>query len=207
MNNSFLGDSFLNSKWFNPDFWFSKGTGFYHWLSNVIIGAHVIALLNTILFFLAMFFLVLISYCSIRMFEIRRKEHAHLEQEIEEYAHRQRERERKAQQNEEISKNPRWIKTLGYLFSQHSSDWKLAIIEADSMLESLMGDLGFGGETLGDKLKSATQENFRGLSSAWEVHAIRNRIAHEGLSYEIPQREAKRVIAIYEQIFREFGYI
>jgi len=205
--NPLLQDSALGSKFFNPDYLFNQSQGFFHQLFNTSISGDIVSLFHTILFFLAIFFITIISYTSVRMFEIRKKERNHLEHEIAEYAHRQREREKKAQQNEEISKNPRWIKTLGYLFSQHASDWKLAIIEADSMLESLMGDLGFGGETLGDKLKSATQENFRGLSSAWEVHAIRNRIAHEGLSYEIPQREAKRVIAIYEQIFREFGYI
>ena len=75
------------------------------------------------------------------------------------------------------------------------------------MLESLMGDLGFAGETLGDKLKSATQEKFRSLTVAWEVHTIRNRIAHEGMGFELSQHETKRVIAIYEQIFHEFGYI
>ena len=96
---------------------------------------------------------------------------------------------------------------MAYLFSQHASDWKLAVIEADSMLENLMGQLGFAGENLGDKLKSATQESFKRLSSAWEAHAVRNRIAHEGASFELSQHEAKRVIALYEQIFREYGYI
>jgi hypothetical protein len=205
--NPLLQDSALGSKYFNPDYLFNQGQGFFHKLFNTTIGPDIVALFHTILFFWAIFFITIITYTSIRMFEIRKKERNHLEHEIAEHAHRQREREKKAQQDEEISKNPRWIKTLGYLFSQHASDWKLAIIEADSMLESLMGDLGFKGETLGDKLKSATQENFRGLSSAWEAHTIRNRIAHEGLSYEIPQREAKRVVAIYEQIFREFGFI
>jgi len=60
---------------------------------------------------------------------------------------------------------------------------------------------------LGEKLKGATQDKFRNLTTAWEVHTVRNRIAHEGLAYEISQHEAKRVIALYEKIFREFGYI
>ena len=141
------------------------------------------------------------------MFEIRHKEHEHLEHEIKEYAHHQAEKEKSRQEKEIGSKNEHWVKTLGYLFSQHEGDWKLAVIEADSMLEALMDQLGFKGETLGDKLKGANQDKFRNLSSAWEVHAIRNRIAHEGASFLLTQREAKRVIALYEQIFREFGYI
>ena len=75
------------------------------------------------------------------------------------------------------------------------------------MLDSLMTQLGFKGESLGEKLKSADRDKFRSLTSAWEVHTLRNRIAHEGLSFTISHYEAKRVIALYEQIFREFGYI
>ena len=75
------------------------------------------------------------------------------------------------------------------------------------MLEDLMKQLGFKGESLGDKLKSATQDKFHSLTSAWEVHTIRNRIAHEGAAFHLSQHEAKRVIAIYESIFREYGFI
>ena len=206
-NNTVFGDSFLGSNWFNPDYLFNQGTNFFHQLFTYTFSPDIISFYHTILFFLAIFFLTIISYSSIRMFEIRSKEHKHLRHEIAEYAHLQAEREQKTRQGDEISKNSRWVKTLGYLFSQHASDWKLAVIEADSMLETLLDQLGFKGETLADKLKGAKQDNFRGLGSAWEVHTIRNRIAHDGASFELSQHEAKRVIALYEQIFREFGYI
>ena len=208
-SNLILQNSFLGSKWFNPNYLFNQVTSFFHNLSNIDPNNYtaVISLYHTILFILSMFFLTLISYCSVRIFEIRSKEQAHLRHEIAEYAHHQAQKEKKLQQQEAVSTNPRWIKTLGYLFSQHESDWKLAVIEADAMLESLMNQLGFKGETFGDKLKGATQENFHNLTSAWEVHNIRNRIAHEGATFLLSQHEAKRVIALYEQIFREFGFI
>ncbi len=206
-NNPIFGDSFLGSKWLNPDYLFNQGATFFQEFSGYTFSSDMVSIYHTILFFIAMFFLTIISYTTIRMFEVRSKENKHLLHEIAEYAHHQREREKKIHQGDAISQNPRWIKTLDYLFSQHASDWKLAVIEADSMLDSLMTQLGFKGQNLGDKLKGATQDNFRGLSSAWEVHTIRNRIAHEGISFELSQHEAKRVIAIYERIFHEFGYI
>lgn len=207
--NPILGDSILGSKWFNPDYLFNQGLEFFRNLFYQVgnVDSEIVSAYNTILFFLALFFITLISYCAVRMFEIRNKEKKHLRHEIAEYAYHQAEREQKLREGEGGSKNERWKKTLSYLFSQHSSDWKLAVIEADAMLESLMDQLGFKGVNLGDKLKGATQEKFHGLSSAWEVHTIRNRITHEGASFELSQHEAKRVIALYEQIFREFGYI
>ena len=205
--NPILSGTPLGSNWFNPDYLFNQGVTFFQHLFNFRTGTETISAFHTILFFLALFFLTIISYCTVRMFEIRKKERTHLQFEIDEYAHHQKEHEKKLQEGEGVSKNERWLKTLSYLFSQHAGDWKLAIIEADSMLEELMNQLGFKSENLGDKLKSATQAQFHNLSSAWEVHTIRNRIAHEGMSFELSQYEAKRVIALYEQIFREFGFI
>ena len=208
-SSNLLEDSFLGSKWLDPDYLFQQMVIFFKQFPDFFqnYGPTMISNFNNLLFFLTLFFLTIIFYTSIRIIEIRIKEHKHLHHEIVEYAHHQGEREKKAKKREEISGNPRWIKTLDYLFSQHASDWKLAVIEADAMLEDLMAQLGFKGDTLGDKLKGATQEKFKNLTVAWEVHTIRNRIAHEGASFMLSQHEAKRVIALYEQIFREFGFI
>lgn len=206
-SNSLTGDSIIGNKYFNPDYLFEKQVSFFHKLTNLSIGSEVVDIYHGILYFLTLFFITLILYCAVRMFEIRKKEHTHLQHEIAEYAHKEREKEKKAQHGEEISSNPRWITTLNYLFSENNGDWKLAVIEADSMLDGLMTQLGFKGETLGEKLKDANQGNFRSLTTAWEVHTVRNRITHEGVAYELSQHEAKRVIALYERIFREFGFI
>lgn len=205
--NSLLSGSFLDSKYFNPEYLFNQGFTFFHNFFAYIDGDKIASIGKPILFFLAMFFMIVICYAIVRLFEIRTKEHKHLHHEIAEYAHNKAEYEKRLHEIVGGSKNERWGKTLNYLFSQHSSDWKLAIIEADSMLEGLMNQLGFKGESLGDKLKSANQDNFSGLTTAWEVHTIRNRIAHEGLAFELSQHEAKRIVALYEQIFHGYGYI
>lgn len=166
--------------------------------------------LTDILYLFLLIFVVIIAYVIVRMFELRKKEHEHLHHEIHEYAHKHKEAEEKKTQaasNTGKPKNERWENILKHLYSESSADWKLAIIDADEMLLTLMTDMGFKGEGLGEKLKGADRDEFRSLSAAWEVHTIRNRIAHEGISYELSQREAKRVIALYEQIFHEFGYV
>ena len=201
------GASFIKSEFLNPDYLFNQGYSFSRDLFDNIFSHKAISMFRTLLFFLGMFFLTIISYSTVRMFEIRKKEHAYLQHEIKEYARRQAEKASELQEGEGVSKNERWNKTLTYLFSDSSSDWKLAVIEADAMLASLMTDLGYKGEDLGERLKMANQENFPSLTLAWEVHTIRNRIAHEGLTFELSQHEAKRVIALYEQIFRQYGYI
>ena len=205
--NKIFTDSFLGSQYFSPSYLFERGAFYGQKFSELVLTQRNLNLTKAVLFFFAMFFLTIICYVVIRMLEIRHKEHKHLHQEIKEYAKNKAEQDKRLREEAGGSKNPRWSKTLNYIFSQHSSDWKLAIIEADTILENLLKDLGFQGETVGDRLKSANQENFPQLTTAWEVHTVRNRIAHEGLAFELSHHEAKRIIAVYEQIFHAYGYI
>lgn len=199
--------TFLDSQYLNPNYLFDQGSVFSNWFFTFVTSDQAISIGKTILFFLAIFFLTIIFYSIIRLFEIRKKEHNHLHNEIHEYAHRKKEQEKRLREESGGSKNELWSKVLSYLFSQHSSDWKLAVMEADSMLLNLMEYMGFKGESLGDKLKSADRDSFPELTIAWEVHTIRNRIAHEGMAFQLSQHEAKRVVALYESIFRTYGYI
>ncbi len=195
-------DSILSTKYLDADYLFG-------WMVDIfqfIFRQETYNLLKVICIILSLFFITLILYCIVRMFEIRKKEHDHLHHEIHEYAIRQAEKEKKAK-TESASHNERWVSVLQYIFSVNPGDWKLAVIEADSMLEALLEQLGFKGETLGDKLKAADPEKFKALPIAWEVHTVRNRIAHEGSSFALSAHEAKRIVALYEQIFRPYGYI
>jgi cell division protein FtsL len=200
--NPLIQNSFLGSKYLDPNYLFSRLVEIWGYIFN----ATNLEILYVILSIFAIFFIAIIIYTTIRMFEIRKKEHVHLHQEIEEYA---RDRALKEEENQEVGvfKNERWKKVLDYLFSANENDWKLAIIEADSILFDLLTQLKFKGDTLGDKLKEADRDTFHSLSLAWEAHNIRNKIAHEGSSFEVSLHEAKRIITLYEQIFQEFGYI
>ncbi len=200
-------DTFLGSKYFNPSFLFGKEIEAFEKFFAFISNPDLVNTFRTILALLAMFFLAVIFYTIIRLFEIRKKEEEHVHHEIAEYQHKHKAKMQAMQENESISKNARWREVLHLLFSDSQNDWKLSVIEADSMLDTLLTDLGYKGDTLGDKLKTAGEQGFRQLNNAWEVHTTRNRVAHEGTVFELSHHEAKRIIAIYEQIFREFGYI
>lgn len=104
-------------------------------------------------------------------------------------------------------KNQKWPIVLGHLESTTQSEWRLAILEADNMLGDLTAQQNIPGGTLGERLSNANPQTFRTLQSAWEAHKVRNRIAHEGADFELSQREARRIVALYEDVFREFNYI
>ncbi len=200
-------DTVLGSKYLDPDYLFVKEAGFFQGLWNFVTSPDTVSAYQGLLFLLGVFFLTIIVYSIIRTFEVRTKEHAHLHHEIKEYAHLHAKKEKVLKDDEAISKNPRWRQVLHLLFSENPSDWRLSVMEADAMLEVLLGDLGFQGDSLGEKLKFSGSQGFKFLNSAWEVHTIRNRIAHEGSIFALTHHEAKRAIALYEQMFREYGYI
>ncbi len=108
---------------------------------------------------------------------------------------------------EEVVKNPRWQRVLTHISSDNPNDWRLAILECDIMLDEVLDKEGYVGDTIGDKLKKAVRGDFKTLDEAWEAHRIRNAIAHEGQDFAVTDREARRVINLYETVFKEFDFI
>lgn len=105
------------------------------------------------------------------------------------------------------NKNERWDNALAHLNSANASDWRLAIIEADIMLDELLRAQGYHGDSTGEMLKGIEKSDMLTLDVAWEAHKVRNQIAHAGSDYYLTEREAKRVMSLFEQVFREFKII
>lgn len=202
-----FGDTASSSNPLNIEYYLNQLPNQFIDIINRIDFVAINHVANIVLSILAVIFIFIIAYSFIRMFEVRAKEKEHLQEEIEEYAHHHAHKENALHDGAIGFKNEKWNQVLQYLFSESAGDWKLAVIEADSMLETLLEQLSFKGDNLGEKLKAADRDSFRNLSAAWEVHTIRNRIAHEGSDFNLSLREAKRVISLYEQIFREFDFI
>lgn len=105
------------------------------------------------------------------------------------------------------NRNDKWEKIVELIASESPGDWRIAILEADIMLDELVTSMGHHGDTLGEKLKAIEQSDFRTLDMAWEAHKIRNRIAHHGSDFILTHREAKRVIDLFRQVFEEFDIV
>jgi hypothetical protein len=106
-----------------------------------------------------------------------------------------------------VIKNDKWQKVVKNMNSISPNDWKLAILECDIILSEILEKMGYLQESISEKLKAIEPSDFTNIESAWEAHKIRNMIAHEGSDFMINEREAKRVVGLYEAVFREFEYI
>ena len=108
--------------------------------------------------------------------------------------------------NEKL-KNEKWEHIKELISSENPNDWRLAILEADILLDELIDLMGYKGKTMGEKLKSIEQSDFTTLEQAWEAHKVRNQIAHTGSDFILTLRETRRVIDLYRQVFEEFRFI
>lgn len=109
--------------------------------------------------------------------------------------------------NKKDVKNLRWHDVQTHATSDNQNDWKLAIIEADILLDELLNTLGYAGTTIGEKLKGVSATSFQSINQAWRAHNVRNRIAHEGTNFDLSKREAQEVITQYKMVFDEFDFI
>ncbi len=146
-----------------------------------------------ILFLFIIFLIAGITYLIIRLTRLRAEQHALLYpvQEIETVKHT----------------NPQWERVVTYAESVNENDWRLAVLEGDIMLGTLLESMALPGDTMGDKLKAVDKSDFLTLNNAWEAHRIRNQIAHEGANFSLTQREARRVVELYRSVFEEFKII
>ncbi len=114
----------------------------------------------------------------------------------------------KEQENVPVDmENKRWVHVQELIASEYPRDWKSAIMEADIMLGEMLTSFGYNGDSIGEQLKQIEKSDFLSLDQAWEAHKVRNEIAHSGESFSLTEREAKRVIRLFEEVFTEFRYI
>lgn len=91
-----------------------------------------------------------------------------------------------------------WQKIKARLEAETESEWKLAIIEADKIMDDILNRMGFGGVSLGKRLTKLTTASLPNIEEVKEAHKIRNNIVHDP-TYRLSLEEGKRVIGIYEK--------
>jgi len=78
------------------------------------------------------------------------------------------------------------------------TEYKLAVIEADSVVDDVLKKAGFVGDTLGERLEKVTEATLPNLPEVVDAHKIRNNMVHDP-DYKLTLDEARRVMAIYEK--------
>jgi hypothetical protein len=146
--------------------------------------------------FLSLLFGAFLLYSFIRIVQHRRAHARHIEHYHHSLAHA------------DVPKTVlRWDRIKDQLASDNEQSWRLAILEADIMLSELLDSLGYRGETVAERMRQVDRADFHTIDLAWEAHKVRNRIAHDGSAHVLTAREARRVIDLFEAVFKEHGFV
>ncbi len=73
---------------------------------------------------------------------------------------------------------------------------KLAVIEADNLLDSVLKSLMMPGETLGERLKSAGY-SYPGIRQVWGAHRLRNQLVHDS-TFDLRTAQARSALRDYK---------
>ncbi len=73
---------------------------------------------------------------------------------------------------------------------------KLAIIEADKLLDQVLRSMTMPGTTLGERLKSAGYQ-YPNIRHVWSAHRLRNQLVHD-TSFEMGSRQARQALDDYK---------
>jgi len=186
-------DPVFNPKYLNLDYLFSNLIDILKAIWLFLTEGPLKSIFKTILSIISVLLVFVIAYILVRLNEIDNGQKKKADHNIP-----------KKLTNDEI--NPVWLRIKAHVSSENQASWRMAIIEADLLLEDVITGMGYQGQSLGDKMKSIEQADFPMLQLAWEAHKVRNRIAHEGEKFILTQREARRVIDLFEAVLKDTGY-
>jgi hypothetical protein len=163
----------------------SGGSGVASFLATLWIWVNIIGYL------IAIAAIGLVVYCVVRLYELREREKAMYGPLPQPAA-------------DDSPQHARWKHIQSLMASPNPNDWRQAIIEADILLGDVLTRQGYHAVSIGEQLKQIEPSDMDTLNDAWEAHKVRNEIAHQGSAYPLSELIARRTIARYENVFREF---
>ena len=82
---------------------------------------------------------------------------------------------------------------------------KLAVIEADKLLDNVMRSMAFPGEKMAERLKIASYK-YPHLKDVWPAHKLRNQLVHDS-SFQLSQKRAKRALKDFEKALKTLNVL
>ncbi len=196
---SVIDKPLFTPEYLNVEYVFSRIAEYATPVFNFLKDSHTWSVAGVISALLSMIFIAIIIFSLVRMVEIQIFDKDEINHEIHSALLKQQEIERNA--------NPRWHYVQTLIESPNDSDWRVAIIEADSMLEENLREKGLSGATVSELLEAAKESGYRNIQDAWDGHLVRNQIAHEGSDFSLTQVEGRRVIRMFQNFFEELRVI
>jgi hypothetical protein len=101
----------------------------------------------------------------------------------------------------------RWEKIKARLSSDNESQFKVAIIEADTLVDEILSGIGYQGKNMSERFDNIGEHHLDGhYETLKNAHAVRNRIVHEA-DFSIDHKTAQGVLSMYEDFLKYLEYL
>lgn len=98
-----------------------------------------------------------------------------------------------------------WSKILTKLKSPVESDYKIAVIEADNLLDEVFEKAGYSGKNLKERLDKINPSLISNIEELKKVRLIRDKIISEP-NYKLDLEQAKKILDIYKETFHSLKF-
>lgn len=98
----------------------------------------------------------------------------------------------------------RW-KMIRETAKQGTMGAKVAIMEADTLLDSALKSMTMPGQTLGERLKMACYK-YPNLKKVWWAHKLRNQLVHES-TFQLGARQARQALDEFEKALKTLNLL
>lgn len=85
-------------------------------------------------------------------------------------------------------------------------NFRLAIIDADALVDAVLKQSGFEGENLAERLARVLPSEVKSVEGVWAAHRLRNDLVHTA-GYVLTTEEAKAALEVYGIFLKEVGAI
>ncbi len=99
-----------------------------------------------------------------------------------------------------------WKKIMKRFDSGIEAEYKLAIIETDSMLGEILQRMGYDEPTIEKNLNKITAVEIPNIDDLKEARRVRNGVVHDP-DYQLSKEKSKEVMDIYQESFRSLGIV
>lgn len=96
----------------------------------------------------------------------------------------------------------RWQQILKRANMASPDALKLAVIDADKVVDDALRQLGFEGSTMAERLTNLSSDELKTLDRLWRAHRVRNSLVHTP-GYQVQPEAAKEAIQNYEAFLKE----
>jgi hypothetical protein len=99
----------------------------------------------------------------------------------------------------------KWDEILARLQTNNPSEYKVALLEADAMLDKILADIGYKGENMMDRLNQITSDQMEDVEDLKEAHQLRNQVVFER-DMVLEKEQVERALKIYETVLTKMEF-